>query len=128
MSDAYALLMQEGLETRFLSVTVDPRNDGPQELTAYRSKWYGDAEEWRLLTWTSRDIQHLAEVGFSLPVNAGTEPVAGMPPLFHSGKFALVGKNAHVRGYYDYRDELDLKRLREDIAKLAAVPSPDPQG
>ena len=125
MSDAYALLMKEGLEARFLSVTVDPRNDGPQELTAYRSKWDGDAESWRLLTGTSRDIQHLAEVGFSLPVNAGIEPVAGMPPLFHSGKFALVGKNAHVRGYYDYRDDLDLKRLREDIAKLAAV---TPQG
>ena len=47
--------------------------------------------------------------------------MAGMPPLFHSGKFALVGKDSHVRGYYDYRDELELKRLREDIAKLAAV-------
>lgn len=121
MSDVYTLLMEEELDTRFLSVTVDPRNDGPQELVAYRSKFGGTAENWRLLTGTSRDIQHLAEVGFRLPVNAGAEPMAGMPPLFHSGKFALVGKDSHVRGYYDYRDELELKRLREDIAKLAAV-------
>ncbi len=124
MSDVYALLMEEGLDSRFLSVTVDPRNDGPQQLVAYRKKYSGDAKAWRLLTGTSRDIQFLAEAGFRLPVNAGVEEVAGMPPLFHSGKFALVDKHARVRGYYDYRDELELKRLREGVAKLAAVSYP----
>ncbi len=129
MSDVYSALLDEGLATRFLSVTVDPRNDGPQALTAYRAKYGGTMETWRLLTGTPRDIQYLAEAGFRLPVNAGAEEVAGMPPLFHSGKFALVDKSARVRGYYDYRDELELERLRDDVALLAAVEAPtgDPE-
>jgi len=143
MSDVYARLIAEGLPTRFLSVTVDPRNDGPEQLVQYRTRYGGEAPTWRLLTGRPEDIQYFAEVGFRLPVNAGVEEVAGMPPLFHSGKFALVDASAHVRGYYDYRDELELKRLRADIARLAgsaaersaaspgdatAVGSDDPEG
>ena len=63
----------------------------------------------------------LAEGGFRLPVNAGVEPVAGMAPMFHSGKFALVDTDGRVRGYYDYRDKLEVNRLREDIRELAAA-------
>ena len=124
MSDVYVQLMEEETPARFLSVTVDPRNDSPQQLVAYREKYSQDADTWRLLTGRAEDIQFFAEVGFRLPVNAGVEEVAGMPPLFHSGKFALVDKDARVRGYYDYRDELELKRLREDVARLAAVQQP----
>ena len=121
MSEVYAQLIEEDLPTRFLSVTVDPRNDGPPQLRAYRARYGADASEWKLLTGTSQDIQYFAEVGFRLPVNAGAEEVAGMPPLFHSGKFALVDADGRVRGYYDYRDELEVERLRTDIGRLAAV-------
>jgi protein SCO1/2 len=122
MSDVYARLMREGLTARFLSVTVDPRNDGPEQLVQYRARYGGSAPAWRLLTGRAEDIQVFAEVGFRLPVNAGAEEVAGMPPLFHSGKFALLDQSAHVRGYYDYRDELDLQRLRQHVARLAEMP------
>lgn len=121
MSAVYQDLLKEDLPARFLSVTVDPRNDSPQVLEDYRAKWGGTSDTWRLLTGQGKDIQLLAEGGFKLPVNAGVEPVAGMPPMFHSGKFALVDARGRVRGYYDYRDKLEVDRLREDIRKLAVV-------
>jgi protoheme IX farnesyltransferase len=121
MSQKFMELEKQGLEADFLSITVDPRRDGPEELRAYRDRHGGSDENWRLLTGTHGDIQALAEVGFRLPVNAGEEPVAGMAPMFHSGKFALLDRSARVRGYYDYRDRLEMEQLLEDAAALAAV-------
>lgn len=124
MSQRYVQLMDEGLPVRFLSVTVDPARDTPEVLTAYRTRFVeGKRDDWRLITGEPKAIQMLAEGGFKLPVNAGTEVVAGMPPMFHSGKFALVDSQGRVRGYYDYRDELQVDALRADVGKLAGVGS-----
>ncbi|GEM_PF-58938 len=121
MSQLFAELSKEGLPTRFLSITVDPRRDSPQVLAEYRARHKGDAKDWRLLTGSHEAIQKLADEGFRVPVNAGVEPVVGMPPMFHSGKFALVDKQGHVRGYYNYNDRLALEQLREDIVLLDNV-------
>jgi protoheme IX farnesyltransferase len=119
MSQLFADLSKEGLPTRFLSITVDPQRDSPQVLAEYRARHKGSAETWRLLTGAHAAIQSLAEAGFRLPVNAGVEPVAGMPPMFHSGKFALVDKAGNVRGYYNYNDRLALEQMRQDIVLLS---------
>lgn len=119
MSQLFAGLIEEELPARFLSITVDPQRDSPQVLTEYRRQHGGSAEDWRLLTGGHEAIQRLAEDGFRLPVNAGVEAVTGMPPMFHSGKFALVDALGRVRGYYNYNDRLALDQLREDIALLA---------
>lgn len=121
MSQLFAELSKEGLPTRFLSITVDPRRDSPQVLAEYRARHKGDAKDWRLLTGSHEAIQKLADAGFRVPVNAGVEPVVGMPPMFHSGKFALVDKQGRVRGYYNYNDRLALEQLREDIVLLDNV-------
>ena len=126
MSQTFVEQARLGLEGRFLSITVDPRRDGPEQLRAYRERHGGSADTWRLLTGESRAIQALAEGGFRLPVNAGEEAVAGMGPMFHSGKFALLDREARVRGYYDYTDRLSLERLREDAAALSRVATGKP--
>lgn len=123
MSRIFADLQDEDLPARFLSVTVDPAYDSPQVLSQYRTAYGGESDDWRLLTGSHAGIQALADEGFRLPVNAGTETsVEGMPPMFHSGKFALVDRSGHVRGYYVYTDELALQQLRDDIETLAALP------
>jgi len=121
MSQIFAGLQKEELPTRFLSITVDPRRDSPRLLAEYRDRHGGSAEAWVLLTGEHTEIQRLAEDGFRLPVNAGVEPVIGMPPMFHSGKFALVDSEGRVRGYYDYRDRLSLEQLRTDVHLLSSV-------
>jgi len=121
MSQLFAGLSKEGLPTRFLSITVDPRRDSPQVLAEYRQRHKAEAKDWRLLTGSHEAIQKLAETGFRVPVNAGVEPVMGMPPMFHSGKFALVDQQGRVRGYYNYNDRLALDQLRADIVLLDNV-------
>ncbi len=121
MSQKYVELATDDMPARFLSVTVDPRRDSPEVLSAYREKHGGQADRWRLLTGSHEAIQALGDEGFRMPVNAGIEPVAGMAPLFHSGRFALVDTAGRIRGYYDYRDALDMQRLVEHARQLADV-------
>ena len=121
MSSHFAQFAREGLAARLLSITVDPGYDEPAVLASYRNLYGTDAKDWRLLTGSSASIQSLAERGFMLPVNADEVPVAGMPPMFHSGRFALVDAEGRVRGYYNYNDKAALRALKDDAAKLSAL-------
>ncbi|MCB9896827.1 MAG: SCO family protein [Planctomycetes bacterium] len=121
MSSIFAQLAREGLAAKLLSITVDPGYDEPGVLAGYRKRYGTGKEQWRLLTGTSDGIQSLADSGFKLPVNARGTEVAGMPPMFHSGRFALVDAEGRVRGYYAYNDQAKLRELKDDAQKLAAL-------
>lgn len=122
MSSTFADLVRDELPARLLSVTVDPGFDSPKVLSDYRTDWEVEADRWTLLTGSREGVRELAENGFKLPVNTSAdETVDGMGPLFHSGKFALVDAEGRVRGYYDYRDALELEKLARDAAALKAV-------
>lgn len=124
MSQKYVELERGGLEARLLSVTVDPRRDGPEQLAAYRERHGGSPDKWRLLTGPRDAIQALGEGGFRMPINAGDEPMLGMGPMAHSGKFALLDGAARVRGYYDHADQLGMAQMQRDAAALSRVTVP----
>lgn len=124
MTRAMVDMQEDHVDVRYLSVTVDPGYDSPDVLTKYREKWDGDEEAWMLATGSSAAITDLSEKGFSLPVRTRREtPVEGMPSIFHSGRFALVDAAGRVRGFYSHDDQLELRRLREDIETLSAASS-----
>lgn len=118
MSKIYIELQDERLPARFLSITIDPQNDTPAMLDAYRKEW-GGTDDWTLLTGERQRIQDLADDGFRLPVNTDVVEVEGMPRMFHSGRFALVDRQGRVRGYYDPLDALERQALVRDTARLA---------
>jgi len=121
MSKQFMALQEQGVPARFLSITVDPGYDSPQVLSKYRTNWGAEAERWKLLTGAHASIQELGNEGFKLPINATEEPVEGMGPMFHSGKFALVDAEGRVRAYYRYNDTLELAQLAKDAAALSAL-------
>lgn len=119
MSSRFAQFAKdEDFPARLLSVSVDPERDTPAVLASYRDQLGAQADAWRLLTGPAERIQALAEGGFRMPVNVGKETLAGMPPLFHSGRFALVDAAGRVRGYYAYDDKMAMRTLEKDAAKL----------
>jgi protoheme IX farnesyltransferase len=118
-------LQAEGLDARFLSVSVDPSRDGPPVLKGFREKWDGDESRWSLVVGSHEAVMGLANQAFKLPAGTGTGPggtaVDGMPELFHSQRFALLDGRSRVRGYYAHDDELAIAQLRRDVAALRAA-------
>ena len=69
MTKSYALLADEGLPARLLSITVDAGHDDSAALAAYRASQGGvlaEGDAWRLLTGDVAAIASLAEAGFKL--------------------------------------------------------------
>jgi len=95
---------------RFVSISVDPRNDSTAALRAYGESVGAKAGKWLFLTGDGDAITKLSEEGFMLA--ASTWPVG------HSTKFVLVDKIGRIRGYYDSVDEKAMKDLVKDIGRL----------
>lgn len=80
------------------SFTINPENDTPEVLKAYREKYGIKHPNWHMLTGNRDKIYDLARNGFN--AYAAEEPNA--PGGFeHSGFFALVDKEGYLRSRYD---------------------------
>lgn len=86
---------------RFVSISVDPRNDTPAVLAEYARKVRNDPR-WTFLTGTPDDIVKLSVEGFKLA--ASTTPQPGAEPLLHSSKFAVADRHGVIREYYGGTD------------------------
>lgn len=118
------------------SFTINPEHDTPEVLKEYREKYGIKHPHWHMLTGDRNKIYNLARNGFN--AYAAEEPNA--PGGFeHSGFFALVDKDGHLRSRYDEQgnpilyyqgsvpmngnttnpgDEEQVSLLIEDIKKL----------
>jgi len=113
------LALAENDDLRFVTITVDPKTDTPETLTAYARKNRAHPNRWLFLTGEVADIYALSAKGFRLAVNA-TDPPSGDHPILHSTKFVLVDRTGQVRGYYDGVDSAAMEKLRADAQKLLA--------
>lgn len=106
--------VQQALESdpavRFVSISVDPERDTPDQMAAYAEKMDADLSTWHFLTGPAEVVQHLAVKGFK--VGSGDEPV------FHSNRFVLIDPDGHVRGYFMGTESEDMPRLIEAIGRL----------
>ncbi len=116
---------------RFLSHTVDPLNDTPEQMLKYisnlRSKNVNiSLENWDFVTGSKEDIYEIASSYF---VNVSSDSLA--PGGFlHSEYFVLIDKEGRVRsgidknnnvvGVYDGTNEAKMKDLINDVKVLLA--------
>ena len=84
---------------RFLSVSVDPRDDPPDTLLAYAIAHRADTSRWTFLTGSTNAIYELIKGGFHMPLDSvgGQDRV----PIIHSPRFLLFDARGHMRGYYN---------------------------
>ncbi len=121
-------------DVHFLSHTVDPEKDTPEQLLHYAREMRADLSNWDFLTGEKDELYKIAESYF---VNASVDSLA--PGGFlHSEHFILVDKEGRVRsgtdkqgnvlGVYDGTKEFQMKDLINDVKVLMAeykVPKKD---
>ena len=112
---------------KFLSHTVDPKNDRPEKLLEYARSMQADLTNWNFVTGDKAKIYKIAT---SYLVSAGKEDENEPGGFFHSEKFILIDKEGRVRsgidingnpyGAYDGTNDADIKTLVKDIRVLMA--------
>lgn len=134
---AEMVMLQRNLvhpDFRFVSFSVDPDHDSPEVLETYASRW-GAEERWLLLSTDTQTLNSTAE-GMGVAV-AKTDDEEN--PIIHSSLFLLVDAQGQVRGAYDSKDPVAMKRLLAEARSLLretdrpralaeAVPAQDADG
>jgi len=116
--------LQKNLETvpeiKFVSFSVDPEHDTPQELTEYAQQFHAQEGRWFFLTGRMEEIQALAKQSFKIILqdNKVEQRQVDEGSILHSTHFILVDSHGQVRGYYDSSTPEQLKKLQEDAVQL----------
>ncbi|HXJ41132.1 MAG TPA: SCO family protein [Bryobacteraceae bacterium] len=103
-------------DVRFVSLTVDPEHDTPAALSAYASRFQAKPDRWIFLTGTQPALDEVCKGSLALSSVNGD--------LSHSTRFALIDREARIRGYYLSTSADAMQRLVADIKALAAQTSP----
>ncbi|HJT18738.1 MAG TPA: heme o synthase [Thermoanaerobaculia bacterium] len=85
---------------RFVSISVDPRRDTPEQLRKYASHVRGDSR-WIFLTGDPQTITNLSVNGFKLAASGSSVDNS----ILHSSKFAIADKHGVIRDYYGATNE-----------------------
>ncbi|MCA9014891.1 MAG: DUF420 domain-containing protein [Planctomycetaceae bacterium] len=114
------------LDFKLVTITVDPKNDTPEVLTQYAESVGADPEKWLFLTGDQKDIFHLIEKSFLMPVQENTGP-ARKPgfEVIHTTNVMLVDKNGRVLGKYNAVNDEELAALRKAVRKLIEEDKPE---
>jgi len=98
-------------QVQFVSITVDPERDSLSVLQEYARDFGVNDDRWVFLWQPIEKVVWLSERGFMIS--------ARDLPMGHSSRFVLVDPEGLIRGYYDGVDDESMKKLVEDIRRLA---------
>lgn len=103
--------LKEFSEIKFVSHTVDPEHDSIPILHDYSKKFNADPAIWHFVTGSKQAIYNVG-ASYLLPVSIEDTTID------HSQQLILIDKEKHIRGFYDGLEDLDIKRLKEDVKVL----------
>jgi protein SCO1/2 len=103
---------QNESNVKLISFSVDPKQDTPEVLAEYGTRFGAKNDKWKFLTGDEHQMYDLTRKGFLLSVDADSESIA------HSTKFVLIDRHATIRGYYDSEDDSSLMQLIHDVHTL----------
>ena len=104
-------------DVRFVSITIDPSTDTPERLTNYAKSFADDKAKWWFLTAPLKETQ---ELGRALHLAAVGVDDRGAPT--HTDEIVVLDGAGTLRGAFDHRDSIKLKKAREKIRELLAEP------
>lgn len=108
-------------DLRFVTITVDPKNDTPERLREYAQQNQADSQRWLFLTGDRQAIFDLSAKGFRLGAVVDDATLTTTDhPILHSTRFALVDRQGQVRAYYDGTSPDSMEQLEQDARRLAS--------
>jgi cytochrome oxidase Cu insertion factor (SCO1/SenC/PrrC family) len=99
-------------DVTFVSFTVDPENDTPEELKKYAERMRADPRRWVFLTGDADKIRELGQQYLKMPATKD-----------HNDKLVLVGRDALVHDFYSSRDPAKVDKLKAEIGECLAEPA-----
>ncbi|MDQ0300512.1 protein SCO1/2 [Salibacterium salarium] len=103
-----------GLDLQFVSFTVAPSFDDPEQLKKYAEKYGADFSNWHFLTgYTDEDIRQLSQNTFQSVV----EKIPEENNVIHATAFFLIDPEGNVIRKYDGLEN-DTERIVEDVKRL----------
>lgn len=116
MEKLQQMTKEEGIENiEFVSFSVDPVVDTPDELKKYGENFKVDFANWNFLTgYKQEEIEKLAFDSFKAWVK---KPEQG-DQVIHGTDFYLIGPEGKVMKYYTGLNEIPFEQIVEDIKTL----------
>lgn len=112
-------------EVQLLSISVDPKFDQPEKLSAYAKRFDAIKGQWYFLTGEKKVIYPLVLKGFHVPLADASEYDAAIKnpdeTFIHSERLVLVDKEGIIRGFYDGTDKKEVDRLLVEIKVLKSI-------
>lgn len=106
MASTAERLVPVGDDVVFVSFTVDPENDTPEVLRAYKEKVAGDDARWHYATGTPADVRRVLVEHLKMGVGE-KKPIEGQAELFdiaHQNRFLLLDQKGRARAMFDVDD------------------------
>ncbi|PRO64221.1 SCO family protein [Alkalicoccus urumqiensis] len=117
MAELQAEVMEEGMDVRFVSFTVDPEFDTPERLESYGDSYGADFETWDFLTgYSAEEINELSMESFKAPL----QEVPENEDIMHPTRFFLIGPDGMIHRMYSGEDNFDLEQTMDDLADVAS--------
>lgn len=107
-----------GVQLRLVSFSVDPDNDTPEVLRRYAKEYGADTSTWSFVTGDAATIRRTAEQGFKIAAEGTADPSKADFGIMHGTQLVLVDRAQNIRGYYATNDDLALRRIVDDAARL----------
>ncbi len=100
----------------FLSHSLDPENDTKEVLKNYADRLEADTKSWYFVRGSEEETYKMAgQGGYFISAKEDENAPGGID---HSGRFILVDKAGHIRGYYDGTNEGEVDKLIDDLKIL----------
>lgn len=114
MLDLQGKTEKAGLDVQFVSFTVDPTFDDPEQLKKYGENYGADFSNWHFLTgYTDKEIQQLSREVFQSVVEKDPEE----DDIIHTTGFFLIDPEGNVIRMYDGLEN-DTDPIVEDLKQL----------
>lgn len=91
----------------FVSFTVDPETDEPEDLKEYARKLGADPQHWKFLTGPPEKIRELGQGSLKMPATKE-----------HNDKLVLIGADGRLQGWYSTRDSNRVRQFKGAVREL----------
>lgn len=98
---------------KIVSHTIDPERDSIAALDAHATALGIDEKQWMFLRPEKEQVKPLAKEYFADVAKDTINPYS----YIHSGGFAIIDEQGHIRGIYDGTDMDDVQRMIADIQR-----------